>query len=72
MHCGMGAVGAKIFIVGGTKKDDSTIEVAATNVGRDSFTPPMCAGFRFRSFDHPARRAGRAVPEGSRSPKWER
>jgi hypothetical protein len=33
--------GAKIFINGGTKKDDGTIEAPAVTVGRDGLTPPM-------------------------------
>jgi hypothetical protein len=33
--------GAKIFVNGGTKTDDGTIETSAVTVGRDGLTPPM-------------------------------
>jgi hypothetical protein len=33
--------GAKVIIMGATKKDDGTFETARVNVGRDGLTPPM-------------------------------
>jgi hypothetical protein len=33
--------GAKIIIMGATKKDDGTFETARVNVGLDGLTPPM-------------------------------